>query len=270
MGVEESLVCDWERRWWFSVAYRESAKFYDLFAKGKEKELEFYLQRAREAGSPVLELGVGTGLFAIALAGEGFEVVGIDNSPYILRLARNKLRWLPRSTIDKLTFLQGDMASFQLNRTFRLIYIPSETFQYMDTRAKQGSCLRCVRDHLHPEGRFVFDVWVGKVDSSGVWRRLETEQLPDGSAVTRSISSRVFEEGGVIDIGLRFDVHNRYGRLKETLYDWSRLAILTVDQVKRLLSDAGFEVVAVYSSFSCKPWSSRDNRAIFDAKLVKV
>ncbi len=179
MGVEESLVCDWERRWWFSVAYRESAKFYDLFAKGKEEELEFYLKMAREAGSPALELGVGTGLFAISLAGEGFEVVGIDNSPDILKVAREKLRRLPRPVVNKLSFLQGDMASFQLNRKFRLIYIPSGTFQYMDTKAKQESCLRCVRDHLHPEGRFVFDGWVGEVDSSGAWRRFDTKQLLD-------------------------------------------------------------------------------------------
>ena len=101
---------------------------------------------------------------------------------------------------------------------------------------------------------------------------LHKKKLPGGDVIIRSISAKVFdhEEEGVVDIGVRFDVNDSDGRFKETIIDRSRLALLTVDQVRRLLGDAGFEVIAVYSSFTQKPWSIEDDQAIFNTKLAKV
>ncbi len=74
------------------MSYLKAAQFYDLFALGKEQEQAFYRQIAQEVGSPALELGVGTGIFAFLLAKDGIEVVGIDASPYMLKEARSKLQ----------------------------------------------------------------------------------------------------------------------------------------------------------------------------------
>ena len=123
------------------MAYLECAQFYDLFAVGKEQEQAFYRQMVRELRSPTLELGVGTGIFAFLLAEDGVEVVGIDSSPYMLQEARKKLQRAPHTIATRLTFLEADMADFQLDQIFRLIYLPSGSFQHLDTREKQASCL---------------------------------------------------------------------------------------------------------------------------------
>jgi len=58
------------------------------------------------AGSgPVLELGVGTGRLALALADRGLDVTGLDASGAML----DRLRAKPGS--ERLTLLEGDMAA---------------------------------------------------------------------------------------------------------------------------------------------------------------
>jgi SAM-dependent methyltransferase len=250
------------------MAYRASAQFYDLFALGKEEELSFYRNLAQEAGSPALELGVGTGTFAFALAEDGITVVGLEQSREMLQEARKKLQKAPPDIARRLLFIAGDMSNFHLDQEFRIVYVPSGSFQYLNTRKQQLGCLRSVKAHLHKEGSFVFDVWVGESDTSGTWRRLETVKLPNGGAVTRSISTRINETEKLIDMVLRFDVNNEDARITDTFYDWSQLAMLTVEDVKFLLAESHFQVETLYSTFTRKPWKPESDRAIFVAEPI--
>lgn len=245
------------------MAYRGSAQFYDLFALGKDEEQSFYRLLAQEAGSPALELGVGTGLFAFALAEDGITVVGLEQSREMLQEARKKLQQAPPELARQLLFIAGDMSDFQLDQQFRIVYIPSGSFQYLTTRQQQLGCLRSVKNHLHKEGSFVFDVYTGEFDQTGTWRRLETMSLPQGSAVTRSISTRLREEEQLIDTVVRFDVHDESGRITDTFFDWSQLAVLTVEDVKFLLAEMQFQVETIYANFARKPWQPGETRAIF-------
>ena len=49
------------------------------------------IRKFRSDAKRILEVGVGTGAFAIALAKRGFEVDGIDNSPFMLEVAKKKI-----------------------------------------------------------------------------------------------------------------------------------------------------------------------------------
>ncbi|MFW9831252.1 MAG: class I SAM-dependent methyltransferase [Candidatus Thorarchaeota archaeon] len=250
------------------MVYRASAQFYDLFALGKEEEKSFYRLLAKEAGSPALELGVGTGIFAFVLAEDGITVVGLENSREMLHEARKKLQKAPAKIAKRLLFISGDMSDFSLDQKFKFVYIPSGSFQYLTTRKQQLGCLRSVKAHLHPDGSFVFDIWTGKSDTTGTWRRLETVSLPEGGAVTRSISTRLKEPEGIIDTVVRFDVHGEEGSVSNTFFDWSQLAQLSVEDVKFQLAEMQFQVETIYSSFGRKPWTPGANRAIFVAEPI--
>ncbi len=250
------------------TGYRGSAKFYDLFALGKEEEMAFYRLLAQEVGSPALELGSGTGLFSVLLAKDGIKVVGLEKSPEMLNEARRKLQELPPDVASRLLFLSGDMSRFQLNQQFRLIFVPSASFQYMKTPEDQLSCLQSVRAHLDPNGLFVFDIWLGGSESTGAWRRLETMALPDGGAVTRSISTRYRESEKIVDTVLRFDVHDEAGQVLETFFDWGQLAILSVEEVRHLIRQAGLQIESIYANFNRQPFSPESDRAIFVVESV--
>ena len=60
--------------------YATIADVYDLWSSDMTADVPFYVGEAVAAGGPVLEVGVGTGRIALAIAAMGVDVVGIDVS----------------------------------------------------------------------------------------------------------------------------------------------------------------------------------------------
>ena len=71
--------------------YAPIAEIYDFSYNDFLEDVDFYDNLARAVDGPILELGVGSGRVAIPLAQAGYEVVGIDNSPTMLAVARARL-----------------------------------------------------------------------------------------------------------------------------------------------------------------------------------
>ncbi len=67
-----------------NVYHGADAIFYDSYLMGLPGDVAFYIEQARKAGSPVLELGCGTGRILIPVAEAGIDIVGLDNSPAML------------------------------------------------------------------------------------------------------------------------------------------------------------------------------------------
>ena len=73
------------------MSYESWADVYDTFYADITADIPFYLDAARQHGSPILELGIETGRIAIPLAEVGYEVWGLDNSPTMLERVRRKI-----------------------------------------------------------------------------------------------------------------------------------------------------------------------------------
>lgn len=83
-------------------------------------DLGAYLRMAEEFGARhVLDIGCGTGVFALLLAGRGIEVVGVDPARASLDVARTKpggdrVRWIPGDA-TALPPLRVDLATMTAN-----------------------------------------------------------------------------------------------------------------------------------------------------------
>lgn len=67
------------------------APYYDLIHNGLPGEAQYYLSEALRSGGEVLELGCGTGRVCILTVFSGLRVTGLDISPRMLVLCREKL-----------------------------------------------------------------------------------------------------------------------------------------------------------------------------------
>ena len=87
------------------------------------EDLDLYKALARRSGSPVLDLGCGSGRVGIALAESGHEVHGIDTSDALLAIAR-------RTACDRdlsITFARKDIRRFRSEVDFSLVFCALDT-----------------------------------------------------------------------------------------------------------------------------------------------
>ena len=114
---------------------------------------DFILREANEVGwrgDKILDLGCGTGNSAYPFFSRGFHVTGLDASPEMLAVAREKL--------PPVRFVEGDFTSFDLGETFDLVI---SVFDSLNNLLEPRDLLRTaerVHAHLAPGGLFVFDV----------------------------------------------------------------------------------------------------------------
>ena len=140
-------------------AHPELAELYDSIPMyNSRRDIGFYVDLCRQAGE-ALELGCGTGRILIRAAQAGCVVTGLDHSQNMLARCRAKADALPSDTRGRITLVEGDITGFHLSRTFKLAIAPFRPVQHLVTVDEQLSFLQCVREHLDPGGRLVFDVF---------------------------------------------------------------------------------------------------------------
>ena len=136
----------------------ELAALYDAVYAERDDVSFWQAMAAATGGSPILELGCGTGRVLLPLARAGFEITGIDLAPHMLERCHAKLRAEPPLVREHVRLLAADMTSFELGRRFALITVPFAGFQHLRTVEQQLACLERCRTHLLPQGRLVLDL----------------------------------------------------------------------------------------------------------------
>ncbi len=101
----------------------------------------------------VLDLGCGTGTLTEMLARRGYDMIGIDNAPEMLRIAMDKRE---KSGLDILYLLQ-DMRSFELYGAVGAVVSVCDSVNYLLEEEDVVQTFRLVNNYLFPEGVFIFD-----------------------------------------------------------------------------------------------------------------
>ena len=228
------------------MTYRLAAKFYDLF--GSKNDLDFYKELALQSGNRALELGVGTARVALSLAKAGVTVVGIDNSVHMLRIAKDKLAKETEDIRNRVILKRGDMRNLELRQSFPFIYIPASTFDHNITIEDRKRTLNCVCRHLEKNGTFAFDLEQAMPDKPEKSWWIDRKEIEDGKMVVRSIFTRKNAPKRTLSLDLFYDVYKK-GEMLERYHEYGEVAIISKDEMIRLLEETGFKVVSVYGDF---------------------
>jgi SAM-dependent methyltransferase len=120
--------------------------WHDIECGGYDLDLPLWRELADREGSPVLDVGAGTGRVALDLARRGHEVVALDRDPALLDALRERAGDLAVSTVA------ADARDFALERRFALVIVPMQTLQLLGGRAGRARFLERARDHLASGG----------------------------------------------------------------------------------------------------------------------
>jgi len=241
--------------------YRIESKYFDKLYGDRSKEARFYSELASTYGKRVLELGVGTATLAIPLAIDGYQVVGIDNSPDMLAVAEGKLGECDQSVIQRLRLIEGDMRSIDLaEKGFDFAFIAFNTFLHLLTHEEEFSCLHRIHEHLRPKGGLAIDIFqLDPRRPEGVLRLSHSVKTKSGELVRYCQQSMDYAEQ-LMNVNYVYEVsENGVGRTFATKY---RLRILLRGELELLLDKAGFQVVSVFGSFEREPHSTTSGKII--------
>jgi SAM-dependent methyltransferase len=120
--------------------------WHDLECGGYDVDLPLWRELADREGSPVLDVGAGTGRVALDLARRGHEVVALDRDAALLGALRE------RGGTLHVTAVEADARDFDLGRRFPLILVPMQTVQLLGGPDGRARFLRRAREHLAPGG----------------------------------------------------------------------------------------------------------------------
>jgi SAM-dependent methyltransferase len=148
------------------------AAVYDLLDPDRA-DLEPYLRMAEEFGARrVLDIGCGTGVFALLLAERGVDVVGVDPAGASLEVARGK----PGG--ERVRWIHGD-ATILPPLTADLATMTGNAAQAVVDPEDWRRTLRGVREALRPGGRFVFETRIPARRAWEEWNREATHTVTD-------------------------------------------------------------------------------------------
>ena len=244
--------------------YKSIAELYDYIVPYQERQdVSFFVEAARESGGPVLEVGCGTGRVLIPTARAGIEITGLDLSPHMLKVCREKLQAEPEEVRSRVRLVEGDMRRFELSRTFRLITLPFRPFQHLTTVADQLACLGCLSRALAVEGKLILDIFNPRLESlveTNFGEELSEEpefSLPDGRKVIRRhkvVSRDVANQINYVEL-IHYVTHPD-GR-QERLVQAFPMRYLFRFEAEHLLARAGFKVEQLYADYDKSPYGSK-------------
>jgi SAM-dependent methyltransferase len=234
----------------------ERAILYDGVATGVEGDVAFYVEEAMASGSPVLELGCGTGRIVIPVAEAGVEIVGLDASADMLSVARAKLAACRPEVQRRARLVHGDMREFEVPERFTLATIPYRAFLHNLSPEDQLRTLARVRDHLIEDGRLIMNAFDPSVQllAAGRWSRSlhehnEIRHPRTGNRVTVREDFRYDLERQLVDGAFVYDEVDATGRVVKTTHSPLTLRYVFRYEMEHLLARSGFRVEALFGDF---------------------
>jgi SAM-dependent methyltransferase len=233
--------------------YAAFADIYEEWSAPMTEDVSFYVELAREAQGPVVELAVGTGRVAVPVAKAiGRAVIGIDVSAAMLARAREAAA----AAGVELELREGDMRELSLDELAALIYCPFRSLLHLPTWADRRLVFERVAAALEPGGRFAWNAFVFD-PTIAVRQNRAARRHPSSDTIW--VYTEQHPEDNRIDVTAFVGQPGQNAR-KLTLW-W-----LTRSEWEGLLDVAGLETEALYGGFDKRPFDEEAQEFVWVAR----
>jgi SAM-dependent methyltransferase len=216
------------------------ANHYEEWSAHMTADVAFYVELARQADGPLVELAIGNGRVAIPVAqATGQRVIGIDSSPAMLAQARARAA----EAAVELELREGDMRELALDEPAALIYCPFRALLHLPTWADRRRTFGRIAASLRSDGRFAWNAFafdhqiVARLDG-------QRQETPMPHTIRYAVGDN------------RVDITRDDGAT-------SSLWWATKNEWLGLLDIAGLELEALYGGFAREPFTDDSREYVF-------
>ena len=245
------------------------ARLYDLDLAEEPGDVELYRALARRTGGPILELAVGTGRVAAALASDRHRVVGVDNDPSMLARARAR-------NASGLTLIEADLIDSPTieavvsHAPYQLALIALNSILLLASAERQRAAFAAMASLLAPGGIAVVDAWQpGAQDLVAFDGRLSLEWLrtdpESGRTVTKTVAAWFDPATRLVTLTTMFEE----GHPGQPPARWTRsdaLRLITVDELSSFAQAGGLEIEQLAGGYDLGALEPGSDRAVMVAR----
>ena len=206
----------------------------------------------------ILDLACGTGTLTVLMAERGYEMIGVEASPEMLSIAREKAE----AAGQDILFLCQNMTEFELYGTVDAVYSSLDSVNYLLTEEEVLSAFRWVNNYLLDGALFIFDLnspyklqtVLGNntfvTEENGIFYTWENECDRESGITTFFLNLFCEEEDGA------------YTRITEEQTERA----YSPEEIKVLLEKSGMELLAVYGADMRSEPTHTEERLFFVAR----
>lgn len=189
----------------------------------------------------VVELGCGTGRITAELADAGLSVTGVDVSPSMLKLARERV-----SSRPNVALVEADMQRYRPTFAPDAVIIPFSSFLCLPTRVAQVQTLRLAGSYLRNGGVCIVDIFepnLNELVGKSQWRECFDRVHPGYGRIIK-------HERIELELNRRrFSVFSKYSIQGLPHDDVLVLQLLTGLELVEMMTDAGLTFVNRWGSY---------------------
>jgi SAM-dependent methyltransferase len=239
--------------------YRDGRHYDEMIRSLGLADTPFYVEQAKQAHGPVLELACGTGRLTIPIAQSGIEIVGLDRSGSMLDYARTKA---DAAGVNS-AWVEADCRQFELGSKFPLIFMAFNSMQHLHEYASLAPLFSSVRKHLADGGRFIFDVFnpsIAILNGDPNQRIVEREyEDPDGHGTITLEQRAVYDDAAQVN---RITWYFSRPAERDFRIEQLHMRCFFPQELELLVHANGFGVKEKFGNFERKPFASGDMKQV--------
>ena len=143
--------------------FKKYANYYDYLYQDKNyhEETDYIdglIRKYHLDTKSIIDFGCGTGTYDMLLGEKGYDVIGIDVSREMLKIADHRLK---RSKLSNILYEYGDIRIFRSEKKYDTVLSLFHVLSYQTTDKDLMSAFKTIKFHLKKNGLFIFDFWFG-------------------------------------------------------------------------------------------------------------
>lgn len=245
------------------------ARFYDYLTRDVDYKkislgIESLIGKYGVESPLILDLACGTGSLTVELSKAGFDMIGLDISPEMLNIARNK----SLSEKQDILFINQDMTEFELYGTVGAIVCILDAINHITSPGKLGKMFANVCNYLDNGGLFIFDIITPAGFEKILRKQLYTDEN-DNSLCIWQCKKNGSTNTVDYDISVFFkesDFRSVNKKTNENLYlrldDYCRERIYSPAFIKSCIKKAGLILVETWDGFNINSTPHKHSRRI--------
>jgi SAM-dependent methyltransferase len=195
------------------------------------------------------------------LAGEGYEVIGIDSSMDMLEEAQEK----KYESGHDILYLNQDMREFELYGTVRAVVSVCDCLNYLLEDRDLLQVFRLVNNYLDPGGPFVFDMTT-EAKYAGIGNSTIVDSREDGSFIWENAYDPETKTNEYVLTLFVPEDEDGNGLLYRRYEEVHVQKVYTAERIRELLERAGMIFEGVFDAYTDEAPSEKSQRLTFIAR----